>query len=96
MASSIVENGGGSLEGDIGATFSDVLQGTVKLDSKPIFHKETDLFGKDKPTREQWLTNVEMPRIYQQKPYWVYSEWVPCGASISRTWLTGCCLSLKE
>ena len=60
MASSIVENGGASLEGDIGATYSDVLQGTVKLDSKHIFLKETDLFGEAKPTREQWLTNVEM------------------------------------
>ena len=39
MASSVVENGGGSLEGEIGATYSDVLQGTVKLDSKPIFFR---------------------------------------------------------
>ena len=59
MASSVVENGGGTLEGSA-TTYSEVLQGTVKLDSKPIFLKETDLYGKSKPTKEQWLTNTEM------------------------------------
>lgn len=43
-----------------GASYSEVLQGTVKLDSKPIFLKETDLFGNRKPSKEEWLTNIEI------------------------------------
>ena len=62
MASEVGENGGGTLEGAVGGavTYSEVLQGTVKIDSKPIFLKESDLFGKVKPTKEQFLTNAEM------------------------------------
>ena len=61
MASLHVQNGGGTVEGtDSGMSYSDVLQGTVKVDSKPIFLKEADLFGNIKPTKEQWLTNIEI------------------------------------
>ena len=50
---------------DVGGTvgehsYSEVLQGTVKVDSKPIFLKEADVFGTYKVTKEQWLTNVEL------------------------------------
>ena len=63
MASLFDQNGGGTLEGaDSGVTYSEVLQGTVKIDSKPIFLKESDLFGSAKPTKEQWLTNSEIYR----------------------------------
>lgn len=57
MASSIVQNGEGTLGG---ASYSEVLQGTVKTDSKPVFLKEADLFGNVKPTKRQWLSNVEI------------------------------------
>ena len=57
MANSIVKNGEGTLGG---ASYSEVLQGTVKTDSKPVFLKEADLFGSSKPTKEQWLSNVEI------------------------------------
>ena len=54
MASLFDQNGGGTLEGAVsGVTYSEVLQGTVKIDSKPIFLKESDLFGSAKPTKEQ-------------------------------------------
>ena len=50
---------------DIGGTvgepsYADVLQGTVKVDSKQIFLKEADIFVAAKITKEQWLTNVEL------------------------------------
>lgn len=50
---------------DVGGTvgersYAGVLQGRVKVDSKPIFLKETDIFGTAKITKEQWLTNVEL------------------------------------
>ena len=57
MASSLVQNGGGTAGG---ASHSAALQGTVKMDSKPIFLKEPDLLGSSKPTKEQWLSNVEI------------------------------------
>ena len=49
---------------DVGGTvgehsYSEVLQGTVKVDSKPIFLKEADVCTY-KVTKEQWLTNVEL------------------------------------
>ena len=66
MASLFDQTGGGTLEGadsaDSGVTYSEVLQGTIKIDSKPIFLKESDLFGSVKPTKEQWLTNSEIYR----------------------------------
>ena len=53
----IVEDVGGTV-GE--RSYAGVLQGTVKVDSKPIFLKETDIFGTAKITKEQWLTNVEL------------------------------------
>ena len=43
-----------------GASYAGALQGTIKVDSKPIFLNETDLFGPAKPTKDQWLSNVEL------------------------------------
>lgn len=43
-----------------GLSYAGAIQGTVKLDSKPVFLKESDLFGTRKPTKEQWLSNVEL------------------------------------
>ena len=52
-----MENIGGTIEG---ACYAGALQGTVKVDSKPIFPNETNLFGPAKPTKDQWLSNVEL------------------------------------
>ena len=41
-------------------SYSEVLQNTNKVDSKPVRLKEADLFGSAKPTNEQWLNNVEI------------------------------------
>ena len=43
-----------------GLSYAEAIQGTVKLDSKPVFLKESGLFGTRKPTKEQWLSNVEL------------------------------------
>ena len=59
MASSLAQNGGGTA-GGASYSYSAALQGTVKMDSEPTFLKETDLFGSSKPTKEQWLSNVEI------------------------------------
>ena len=54
-----------------GLSYAGAIQGTVKLDSKPVFLKESDLFGTRKPTKEQWLSNVEL--------YKTLSSMIPAG-----------------
>ena len=44
------------------AVLQTAIQGTVKLYSKPIFIKQSDLFG-SKPTKQEWLSNVEYINI---------------------------------
>ena len=49
-----------------GLSYAGAIQGTVKVDSKPVFLKESDLFGTRKPTKEQWLSNVELFQLTKQ------------------------------
>ena len=70
-----MDNGGGpqgeaslaSLEVSYAAALQGTLQGTVKVDSRPIFLKEYDLFGNRKPTKQEWLSNVEIYKSLSSK-----------------------------
>lgn len=68
MQESNMDNRGGpQRETSYAAALQGTLQGTVKLDSRPIFLKENDLFGNRKPTKQEWLSNVEIYKSLTNK-----------------------------